>query len=671
MASLVPLFMLSYMAAHLFIPDKNPMEKVAVALGLGIGLISQIFLYGLIFHIHLSPKSFLIIELLLFFLFLVCHKRNKINLRGLILVSNKGQGTDYSLVLAFLLPLTAISFFIAYYFPITEGDGIRLDNVSNAIFYYQDLSDPSAAIKLYPLQIPLWHGYQKLLGITRIKCVLPFIYFSLVTAWFFRMAEANKERKYVLLSTCIVATTPLLLWHSHLFLMNLITGYYYVLGVLYWFAYMKNRNDGELILSGIFLGLAACCRFEFILYSLIPIGVTAFYGNEDRKQTEADLKKLILPFLACYLWWPFLNIAFPGYYNDFINEISVFLLLPFCFLFFQKIFNSSFIRLHKLKYVFFLSLLTIFCLLWYRISIHHLLNKIETSTARTLVGFYFFLGTSAVCLIILNARRKSHDSKYLGLLLLLYLAFHTIICGIGESKWQSAAEYFRISLFRSGDFINASSVREMIAFFPIYVFYFLSFSGDSHVVSKDFVDNPSTWQLYNPLSGCKQLEKITVPFLVLILLVNVVVATKFFVLPRVWFLADHRGLSHRNIQLTDGSPDNTNIYKKTYQLAYWIYDNTPANSSIYMGMNFDNQNGNLTDMVHTGPLTQVLFPRRVIFGDLKGSMARYIGVQNIFWFGADDENTSVCSRREKLFFREKKWVLCEIVIGNEKVYGNL
>ncbi len=89
---------------------------------------------------------------------------------------------------------------------------------------------------------------------------------------------------------------------------------------------------------------------------------------------------------------------------------------------------------------------------------------------------------------------------------------------------------------------------------------------------------------------------------------NLIVLAKFFMVPRMQFFPAHTGLT-RQLTETPGPQDMPNQLGKTYAVANRIQELTPIEATVFVPP------GDRLDGSFRSAVTQVLYPRKIIFGE--------------------------------------------------------
>ena len=387
--------------------------------------------------------------------------------------------------------LFALGLMNAWFFPITEADGIWYQ-IRGMVFLHEGKFDSEtivAQFRQYPPFLSLLFAYLMFLDVGKVKIIFPFIYLCLLVIFYHRVDSLAKNKNIAVVFTLILGTTPYIWWHSFLPFLDLTTGVFYSLGALYWFFLIQNiqsqkkSEDPEsnpcswAFVSGTFFGLAAWSRLEFLLYNAIPLIILIHVLNRNiaftKKKKNQILICLAIPLLFFSILWFAILINFDSPLDRRVVAVGMAGLgLFFLVLVFLKWkFNfkrSQVIGLGTLALVSYLALMlaggpklvsldkALLITLTRSISVH---------------AFYFCTLFLGVFLFKEKLRTLSEPAKLLGWFLIFYPLFHFLIFSYSEPKWSQISDYFDVLLVHPGHSINLSDTRGMMALYPILIFF--------------------------------------------------------------------------------------------------------------------------------------------------------------------------------------------------------
>lgn len=403
-----------------------------------------------------------------------------------------------------------------------------------------------------------------------------------------------------MLLTGILATTPIIWWHSTFSFNNLATGYYFAIGTFLLFKGISNKYKNIepcILFSGVFFALAVWTRLEFLVFFAIPLLILQYHSIKTHSFRLPFF--LALPPIALGLFWSlFLHVFFPGPLKFSLADIGVLSVLVFLlgiYSFFYKYATMEDTEASRpgwvseifyLKYCLteFLSrhwaavLLTALSLLFifgeFKIldpilpTVSFYIVSAESRFFQTLMQHSFWIFTNALLILFfLKQTPKNLELKYIFFFLLSLVVLHNllyIVLGPGKMFGRGVVEIIQLHLFRAGNYLNGSSSRELISFYPIVIFG-VGLAYQSMISNGSIKER--VFQRWNT-------------FLTSILLLNFLVLFTVFYLPKATFMMKHLGETKREILLSEGSRDNPNFFIKANQWNFRVKDLTPENSVI-------------------------------------------------------------------------------------------
>jgi len=276
-------------------------EKLALAFLFALGLKSLI----LFFLIWMGVRPFASIQIGAVVLVLILTLLLTGPVTGSAPVASS-PNAEWKTVLVCLLigALFLFSLVNAWFFPITESDAVWYQ-VKGLSFLHEVRFDSDWVVpqlRQYPPFVPLLFSWFIAFGIEPMRMIFPFFYLALNTIFYCRVLEFTGNSKMAAMLTLVLGTTPYIWWHGVLPFLDLCAAVFYSAGALYWFFWMeslgvdqeKGRCRTLAFLSGLFFGLSAWTRLEFLLYCLIPIAMTFCAESTLRKDGERDRKSFLL-----------------------------------------------------------------------------------------------------------------------------------------------------------------------------------------------------------------------------------------------------------------------------------------------------------------------------------------------------------------------------------------
>ena len=468
-------------------------EKVFLAFMLVLAF-KSLFLFILI-RLGIKPVAFIQISLSLVVLILTLYLPNRPSIEKIKCRNKTLSWFAFSLV-AVLFILSMIN---AWFFPITESDAIWY-HIRGMSFYNEVQFDSDLVVsqlQQYPPFIPLLFVYLIAFKVGFLKIFFPLLYLSLNIVFYSRVLYLTENKNVACLFTMILATTPYFWWHGILPFLDLTTAVFYSIGVLYWYFWIQsemenstlNHKSSYSLVSGIFLGLAAWTRIEFLLYDLVPIFLTILTFSRHRDKING-LKSLGL-FLSAILIFPsiwFLTLL--TFEMKILSQIKIvgvtcsFLWILTLGLVWRKWkFSESNVRL-----IFMVSVLGYFgLLLLAETGAVPIWKQILISLYRTSTIHVFYLFTSFLFIFIFFEKIKilPEIKKILGCFLLLFLFVHLAIFAYANPKWPNIGQFFYATFVQPGNSINLSDTRGIMSFYPVFIFFISSLPFVSERVIND------------------------------------------------------------------------------------------------------------------------------------------------------------------------------------------
>ncbi|MGK0179577.1 MAG: hypothetical protein ACI8PD_001378 [Nitrospinales bacterium] len=377
----------------------------------------------------------------------------------------------------------------AWFFPITEPDAIWY-HIRGMSFFHEVRFDSDWVVpqlKQYPPFIPLLFAYLIAFDAGFLKIFFPLMYLCLNIIFYSRVLSLTENKKMACLFTMVLATTPYFWWHGALPFLDLTTAVFYSTGALYWYFWIKNKVEGDTekskedsyaAISGVFLGLAAWTRIEFLLYDLVPVFLTLYVFSRYPEKNE-NLKSLKL-FFSCLLllpsiWFLTLLTFDMALWSQMkmVGGVCVFLWVLALSLTLAKwkILESNIQRAFILTVAGYILILFLSGVgpvaVW---------KKIAISFYRTSVVHMFYLFTAFLGIFVFFEKLKSlsEQKKVLGFFLILFLCTHLAIFSYATPKWPTFGEFVYATFIQPGNSVNLSDTRGMMSFYPIFIFFISS-----------------------------------------------------------------------------------------------------------------------------------------------------------------------------------------------------
>ena len=377
----------------------------------------------------------------------------------------------------------------AWFFPITESDAVWYQ-VKGLSFLHEVRFDSDWVVpqlRQYPPFVPLLFSWFIAFGIEPMRMIFPFFYLALNTIFYCRVLEFTGNSKMAAMLTLVLGTTPYIWWHGVLPFLDLCAAVFYSAGALYWFFWMeslgvdqeKGRCRTLAFLSGLFFGLSAWTRLEFLLYCLIPIAMTFCAESTLRKDGERDRKSFLLFFLSLLVFptsW-FLNLAsFDFSISGNVKMVGLagvfaWIIVLIFIMGSWKLKVSTLIKTGLLAGMIFI----IFISMdnsgpvpgWKKLSI-------AFYRSLTVHGFYLFTVFLSVFIFFSRLKNISSLNKLFGMFLVFYPLVHFAIFSYSPPKWETFGEYVSVTFIHPGNLVNLSDTRGVMSMYPLLLFFIAS-----------------------------------------------------------------------------------------------------------------------------------------------------------------------------------------------------
>ncbi len=458
------------------------MEKLALAFLLALGLKSLI----LFFLIQMGVRPFASIQIgatiFVLVLTVLLTRPAMVPAAQTVFVSAKWATVLVCLVIGVLFSFSLVN---AWFFPIVESDAAWYQ-VKALSFLHEVRFDSEwivPQLQQYPPFVPLLFSWLTAFGIEPMRIIFPFFYLALNIIFYCRVCEFTGNSKMAAMLTLVLGTTPYIWWHGVLPFLDLCTAVFYSAGALYWFFWMesgaeeKSRGRTLAFLSGLFFGLSAWVRLEFLIYCLIPIALTLC---ADAERTQGRDQKAYLLFFALLLVFPtlwFLSLA--SFEPALLGRVKMVAMVAV----FAWIVALAFVLGSWRLKVFTVikaglvagAVFVVFILMdsagqipgWKKLSI---------ALYRTIIVHVFYLFTAflAVFLFLGRLRNIPRLNKLFGLFLVFYPLVHFAIFSYSTPKWLTLGEYVHATFISPGNSVSLSDTRGMISMYPLLLFFIAS-----------------------------------------------------------------------------------------------------------------------------------------------------------------------------------------------------
>ena len=304
-------------------PEINILERIALAYGLGYGLLTLGMFFLNVLGIEFSLINTIVLLSGILILSLVCLKwKNRFGYFSLKKL-NPFQGkrniraplSTFEITMIVLLGFFALSnVIIAVYWPVHSWDALTTYDFRARIFA-ETKSIPEAADRIrdnfflpwytqgvfvYPPMTSLVHTWLYLSGWGNPKIFYPLLLICLATIFYFSLRDYT-PRYHSLLFTLILVTVPFFHEQFSVAVLNFPFAFYFSVGTFYLYRWISTQKRGFLVLSGLLLGLGSWVRRESLVFFLGYLIVLAIYSIPRRRFLAPFL--FSLPYLSIEFLW--------------------------------------------------------------------------------------------------------------------------------------------------------------------------------------------------------------------------------------------------------------------------------------------------------------------------------------------------------------------------------
>lgn len=296
------IFLFGYNFTRLLLPKAESLEQISLGFVFGLGIFTFVWFLLNWIGIPYNLTSGIILLITLNSIVYICcrlfserlYKKFKFDLSYF---NNLNYPEKTFICIILFLFLSAIIQDV--YWPIRYWDSLALYDFRGKIFAETGFMQPviSGGYFLgYPLLTSLAHTWVYLLGGTNPNFYYAFLYISLVLAVFYNIKKLNIGRLLTIFLTLMVAVSPMLYDHTGWAYTNLPFAIYIILGTIYLYLGIKDKEAGVFTASAIFIGLSTwtrsfepfwiACLFLAVILSIIKrkwlwpfvyVGVTGFF----------------------------------------------------------------------------------------------------------------------------------------------------------------------------------------------------------------------------------------------------------------------------------------------------------------------------------------------------------------------------------------------------------
>jgi hypothetical protein len=560
-----------YLLSGVFSRDLPTTERLSLAFPLGIALTSYFIWIALFFKISLYPVYFLGFQTFLLFVLYKLTLKNDISWSKPKLIFNG------SILLISALVLPSIIFNLFY--PVLTPDGIYYKALGQVVLQESNIMafrDRTFVIdQNRTLGFHMVSAYWTLFGSSTHKIIQTFNYVSLI-GLFYSLIRRFLDQKNSFIILLLLATAPMIWWHSFLYLNNLQAGLYFFAANTYWFIAYRNKSKDLLFLASFLFMCAQWTRYELIVLFCVPLTISIYFSIKEN-DPKWVWNLLSFPLFFSGIWAAYSLIFYPrqGHTFKFVFLFVFFILFWFvpkiAIKFKALIFRSWPMVLVLAPIGYFLGIFLFFgaekATLISEITLAKTINNILCQSV-------WGLGVLLTLVIPFYYSNFDHLEKaiffnLLGIFVGFTLLFSVFVNGhpmMEHSIWQRTLFFIQ----HPGQIAVRTSSREFFILFPTLLLFLGIIilgkrinKGKSLVITNTLNSN----SFRNPLR--------------LFILGNLVIIFVFFLSPRIDFMLKQWNRPSQEILISTGPKDIHNLYIDTYLIARAVAKETPANSVIY------------------------------------------------------------------------------------------
>lgn len=296
----------------LFWPEVNQSPRLALAFALGGSVITwQLFIIKFIFHLPLNVWSIGLFVSELIILAALHYRRGLKFLPRFTLPKFDNQLNK--LLFAAILLVILLSLLRVFTNPLLVFDALATWAYRVKILYYHqaDLFNPESLTfwaniskSNYPWHLSLLSWFQTLLTGTFSNTLinfLPWCCYAGLLAAIYALAKDKLSQTWSLALTLLVATMPLLFYHSYSFYADLPLAFYIAVTCLVWRRWLVNQSRVTFLLSAVLAGCSLLVKSEAIFF-IAPLALLSLFKLWQGKSQLKSFWPLGLT-LAIYSPW--------------------------------------------------------------------------------------------------------------------------------------------------------------------------------------------------------------------------------------------------------------------------------------------------------------------------------------------------------------------------------
>lgn len=277
---LLLIILFGYRLSRILLPDAETLELVSLGYIVGIGIFTFIWFLLNWAGVPYNLASGFILLFILNIIFWGLEKgfHNPDNRVFAINLKSFGKLNFVEKILLILIIFVSLSAIAqVIYWPIRYWDSLALYDFRAKIFATTGFMQNSIASSYflgYPLLTSLAHTWIYVLGGSNPSIVYAILYICLIINFFYVFKKMNLGKTTSLLLTTLVAVSPSLYDHTQWAYANLPYSIYIILGSIYLYFGIKNKDFGSYIASALLIGFSTWTRsFEPFWLACILVAV--------------------------------------------------------------------------------------------------------------------------------------------------------------------------------------------------------------------------------------------------------------------------------------------------------------------------------------------------------------------------------------------------------------
>ena len=162
-------------------------------------------------------------------------------------------------------------------------------------------------------------GFFKVLGVTVLSARLVSVTFSLLSLLaVFELAYSMYGAKTALIASILLGLFPGYFWLSRVAMIETMLVFFVTASLLFFFSWLRNRQDKMLVLSGLALGLGFLTKYQMLIAGVIMVASMLLLARDHLKVKLSKITLLIITAIAVAIPW-FL-ISYDVYASKLLDE---------------------------------------------------------------------------------------------------------------------------------------------------------------------------------------------------------------------------------------------------------------------------------------------------------------------------------------------------------------